>query len=218
MARNRKIWNYFLPRKLADFFYATNGEGEGKRIDRIFFDLDRGERIASGQARAVASAFIEVMEDDSEFESQLGKVLENERLIAWTGSSFHIFLFFKKPQPAGVYEKYFQYTKKEPGASFTGRWAGEVAKRVGLKVVGGREKKPDEINIDPSQTPSGKLCRVPLGSLHMKDARTVDGVSLPLERKMLDEKELVGELRAYTPKKVVEELDSLARRFPKKFW
>ncbi|MEW6329741.1 MAG: hypothetical protein AB1468_06555 [Candidatus Micrarchaeota archaeon] len=213
----QKIWNYFLPRKLADFFYATNGEGEGKPIERIFFDLDRGERITSEQARAVADAFVEVIDDDVEFKVQLGKILESEKLVAWTGSSFHVFLFFKKPQPAQIYEKYFQYTKKDPGASFTGRWAAQVAKKVGFKVVGGHEKKPDEINIDPSQTPSGKLCRAPLGSLHMADARTVDGVSLPLERKMLGERGLVEELHAYTPKKLIEEIDSLAKRLPEKF-
>ena len=38
----QKVWGYFLPRKLNDFFYATNGESSGKPIDRVFFDLDRG--------------------------------------------------------------------------------------------------------------------------------------------------------------------------------
>ncbi|HDD72501.1 MAG TPA: hypothetical protein ENG00_00250, partial [Candidatus Aenigmarchaeota archaeon] len=36
----KKIWEYFLPRKLCDFFYATNGEGPGRDIERIFFDID----------------------------------------------------------------------------------------------------------------------------------------------------------------------------------
>jgi hypothetical protein len=39
----RNIWNYFIPRKLSDFFYATNGEHPGQKIERIFFDLDIGK-------------------------------------------------------------------------------------------------------------------------------------------------------------------------------
>lgn len=69
------------------------------------------------------------------------------------------------------------------------------------------------ISVDPSQTPSGKLCRVPLGSLHMKDAGTVDGVSVPLTLDMLDEN-IIGELGLYTPKMILEELPKLAKRLP----
>ena len=35
------IWEYFPPRKLIQFFYATNDEGVGKPIERIFIDIDR---------------------------------------------------------------------------------------------------------------------------------------------------------------------------------
>jgi hypothetical protein len=69
------------------------------------------------------------------------------------------------------------------------------------------------VNIDPSQTPSGHLCRVPLGSLHMSDAATVDGVSVPLTHEMLHREE-VARLQRYTPKKIIDELDELARRLP----
>jgi hypothetical protein len=68
--------------------------------------------------------------------------------------------------------------------------------------------------IDPSQTPSGKLARTPF-SLHMSDYKTVNGVAIPLEVEMLAENKLVEELRAYTPDKVVEEIDDLAKRLPK---
>jgi hypothetical protein len=69
------------------------------------------------------------------------------------------------------------------------------------------------VNIDPSRTPSGRLCQVPLGSLHMSDAATVEGVSVPLTRDMLRRDE-VARLRRYTPGKIIDELDELARRLP----
>ncbi|MEM4195089.1 MAG: hypothetical protein QXY05_02180 [Candidatus Anstonellales archaeon] len=210
----KKIWNYFVPRKLADFFYATNGEHPDKPIDRMFFDLDRGEGISSEQAQEAAKFFVQTIEEDREFEKLVGDI---EPFVYWTGSSFHVFIFLDKPQPNSFYEKYFKFSKDMPEASFTGRWAKEVSKKVGFRVVGGHEKIPKTLNIDPSQTPSGKLCRIPLGSLHMKDARTVDGISIPIENKMLEKENLVEELRKYTPQKLIEELDAVAARLPKKF-
>ncbi|MEW5954944.1 MAG: hypothetical protein AB1626_00200 [Candidatus Micrarchaeota archaeon] len=216
-AVQQKVWNYFLPRKLNDFFYATNGESPGKPIDRVFFDLDRGDKMSFSQAQEAAKAFVETIEDDSQFKSETGKLLQGGPFVAWTGSSFHVYLFFKKPRPNAVYEKLFQYSKNDALASYTGRWAAAVQKKVGFKVVGGHEKAPDAVVIDPSQTPSGKLCRVPLGSLHMADAKTVDGVSLPLETKALDEKKLADELRSYTPKRLLDELSQWEKRFPSQF-
>jgi len=213
----QKVWGYFLPRKLNDFFYATNGESPGKPVDRVFFDLDRGEKMSFGQAQQAAKAFVETIEDDSQFKSETGKLLQGSPFVAWTGSSFHVYLFFKKPQPNLVYEKLFQYSKNDSLANYTGRWAAAVQKKVGFKVGGGHEKAPNAIVIDPSQTPSGKLCRVPLGSLHMSDAKTVDGLSLPLEMKMLDEKKLTDELCAYTPKRLLDELSDWSKRFPPQF-
>lgn len=93
------------------------------------------------------------------------------------------------------------------------RWIKAVKGRTEIPVVGGHVKVKKAISIDPSQTPSGKLCRVPLGSLHMKDAQTVNGVSVPLKPDML-EKSLVRELQAYTPAKILEELPELAKRLP----
>lgn len=213
----QKIWSYFLPRKLADFFYATNGETPGKPIDRIFFDIDRGEKMAHAQAQEAAKALVETIRDDSGFASEAGKLVAGEPSACWTGSSFHVYLFFKQPQQAGVYEKFFQYSKNNPLGNYTGRWAEEVKKRTGLKVIGGHEKAGDAIVIDPSQTPSGKLCRVPLGSLHMSDAKTVDGVSAPVDEKMLDDRKLTDELRELTPKKLIEEIGEWAKKMPAQF-
>lgn len=213
----QKIWSYFLPRKLSDFFYATNGETPGKPIDRVFFDLDRGAKMTHAQAQQAAKTLIEVIIDDAQFNSEVGKLLEDKPFVAWTGLSFHVYLFFKKPQPTEAYEKFFQYSKNSPLQNHTGRWAAEVGKRTGFKVVGGHEKAEDAIVIDPSQTPSGKLCRVPLGSLHMADAKTVDGVSVPVDEKMLEDKKLTDELRSLTPKKLVEELGEWAKKLPPQF-
>ena len=97
--------------------------------------------------------------------------------------------------------------------SFTGRWAASIDKKLKFKVVGGHQKVKGAVIIDPSQTPSGKLCRIPF-DLHLKDARTIDGIAIPLTEKMLDDKNLVKKLKAYTPKKVVGEIDKLAKNLP----
>src|SRR3989338_691405 len=47
------IWEYFVPRKLIDFFYACNKEGQGKLIERIFIDIDKGKEIKSEIAQKV---------------------------------------------------------------------------------------------------------------------------------------------------------------------
>jgi hypothetical protein len=134
--------------------------------------------------------------------------------VAWTGSSFHVYLLFKAPQPAKIYDSTFQYSKAAPEQNFTGKWVAALRKRVSFKIAGGHEKLADAIIVDPSQTPSGKLARMPLGSLHMKDAKTVVGVSMPLDVKRLSEKNLEKELRALTPRGVLEDLTSLSRLLP----
>ncbi|MGB9577531.1 MAG: hypothetical protein ACP5O3_03210 [Candidatus Micrarchaeia archaeon] len=213
----RKVWSYFLPRKLNDFFYATNGESPGQQLDRVFFDLDRGAGVTAEQARQAASAFVEVVSGDEEFGEQAGELVCGGPFACWTGSSFHVYLFFKKPQPNSVYEQLFQYSKNDPLASFSGRWAAAVAKQTKLRVAGGHEKVAGVITIDPSQTPSGKLCRVPLGSLHLKDAVTVDGVSLPLALDELRDAKFVAELQEYSPRRLLEELNKWEKKLPKQF-
>jgi hypothetical protein len=202
-----KVWRYFVPRKLSDFFYATNNEGEGKPIDRVYFDMDRGEGITSEYAQQVAREFIGVMQGD------LKKLGCSEPFVLWTGSSFHVYLFLKKKMPASFYDEDFQVTARGELDTTAQKWVGEL-KRMGLKVTASHEKVAGMVSVDPSQTPSGKLARCPF-SLHMSDYKTVDGVAIPLEAGMLADKKLVDELRAYTPDKVVEELDAISKRLPK---
>ena len=130
----RKVWSYFLPRKLNEFFYATNGEGVGKPIERVFFDLDRGKEMTHEHAREAAQAFVDVIEDDADFKTEAGKLLKGEPFCAWTGSSFHVYLFFKKPVAAEYYEKWFQYSKNDPLANYTGKWVARMQKQLQFKV------------------------------------------------------------------------------------
>jgi len=203
-----KIWHYFVPRKLVDFFYATNGEGVGRDIDRIFFDIDRAD-VPAEKAQEAARLLIENIEKDKEF----NKLFKFRIFVMWTGSSFHVYLLLNRQIKNSDYEKYIAFKKDSPLDSFTGRWADAIKNQSKINVKGGHEKTKGWINIDPSQTPSGKLCRAPFG-LHIKDAKTVDGVAIPLTVQMLSDKGLVKKLQAYTPEKAVKEIDELAKRLP----
>ncbi|MGZ7210403.1 MAG: hypothetical protein ACXVHV_11020 [Methanobacterium sp.] len=210
----KKVWQYFFPRKLADFFYATNHENPGGEIDRIFFDIDRFKGMTAPQAQEATRIFVETIKEDKDFQN----LLEDPKpFIYWTGNSFHVFFFLKNPQPNSFYEKYFQYSKNDPLHSFTGKWAKKVNEQVDFKVTGGHERIGDSINIDPSQTPSGKLSRVPLGSLHMKDAKTIDGVSVPLTKKMLYDDNLAQKLVEFRPKDIIKNLNEFEKNLPRIF-
>ena len=200
------IWEYFVPRKLMDFFYACNGEHPGKQIDRIFIDIDKGKQIKSEIAQQVAKELVQAIKKDKEF----NKFIKYDLFIMWTGSSFHIYLLLKKPVNLGSYNKNLAYHKDFPLDSFTGRWAQEIRKKLKINVQGGHEKTPKHITIDPSGTPSGKLARVPF-SLHMKNAREIDGVAIPLNEKELEDKNLVKKLRALTPEKVLKNINSYSK-------
>jgi len=208
------IWRYFVPRKLSDFFYATNGEKPHRPIERLFFDIDRGSGVSSEHAWFVTKTLVEVMKED------IKSMPVSEPFVCWTGSSFHVFLFLDKPKPEKFYEKYFQFSKnREAPETLTEKWVLDVQeklKNTDIRVVGGHDKRKNIINIDPSQTPSGKLCRAPF-SLHMSDAKTINGVDIPLDKKMLYDSKIVSKLKAYTPNKVIKDLDKLARNLPKKF-
>ena len=209
-----KVWQYFLPRKLADFFYATNHEGPGKDIDRIFFDIDRSKGISAEQAHETTQIFVETIKKDNELENLLGNF---ELFIYWTGNSFHVLFFLDKLMPSSFYDEHFQYSKNDPERNFTGKWAKKINEQVEFKVAGGHERQGNSINIDPSQTPSGKLCRVPLASLHMKDAETINGVSVPITEKMLYKEELINKLINYTPKDIIENLNEIEKHLPERF-
>jgi DNA primase len=214
-ARNRingkqaLVWDYFVPRKLIDFFYATNNEGVGKPIERIFIDVDRGQGITAEQVQEVTRLLVQEINNDK----QLAKLFKFKIFIMWTGSSFHVYLLLRKKMGNSDYEKYFAYKKDLPLQSFIGRWADSIQKKTKIKVQGGHEKLAGGVNFDPSQTPSGKLARAPF-SLHLKSATEIDGVALPVAKEQLQDKLLVKKLKSYTPKKVIEELDKLAKLLP----
>jgi len=93
---------------------------------------------------------------------------------------------------------------------FTAKWLQYVSQRTQVNVIGGHEKKPGSITVDPSQTPSGKLARSPLGSFHMSDHETVDGVSIPIEISRLNDPNLTDSLREYTPKQLIREMSQFS--------
>lgn len=202
------VWRYFFPRKLSEMLYATNNETPGRPIERIFFDLDRGEGITQEQARQAALALVETIKDDKDFS------VKHDLAVFWTGNSFHVFLLLHEPIPASDYLKLFQYSMSSPTATFTGKWAKKIGENFSFKVAGGHEKKKGTLVLDPSQTPSGKLARAPF-SLHVsKDWKEIDGVDVPLNEKDLSDESLVSELRALTPQKVYEKLDFHASKLP----
>ena len=205
----KKAWQYFFPRKLNCLFYATNGEGVHQPIERLFFDIDRRNQSAEN-AQIAAKELAQCMLQDNAFKSRVGKF----RIFPmWTGKSFHVYLLLDKSLQAGDYVKTIQFSKNDELATFTGRWARQIAQKTGLPVVGGHEKQEDKIILDPSQTMSGKLARAPF-SLHMLDPQTVDGVAIPLTLQELNDRQLVKKMQSCTPDNVIKELNLLAKKLP----
>lgn len=209
--KQQLLWEYFLPRHLSDFFYATNSEGAGRPIERVFIDIDRGD-VGQKITQRVTKALVEEIQSDDGF---MGKY-KGELFVMWTGNSFHIYNFLDKTITTKDYEDNIAYSKKDPLASFIGRWAQKLNTKLGVKVLGSHEKIKNAVILDPSQTPSGKLCRAPF-SLHMASENKVDGVAVPLEIDMLDDGGLVNDLKRLGLKNVVEDLPELCKRFPKRF-
>ncbi len=206
-----RLWRYFVPRKYSEFFYATNGEGEGRQIDRIFIDIDR-TNLPPEKSLEVTRLLLEEMEgyktEDEDFE------IVESIAVYWTGSSFHVYCFLSKPQPARFYEERLNFHREGVlFESWTDVWVRRIRQKVNFKVTGGHEKKDNYIIIDPSQTPSGKLARVPLGCLHIREYQP-DGVSVPLSESMLYNEDLIEWLRDLTPEYVLKK----ARSFSKNLW
>jgi len=195
------LWRYFVPRKYSEFFYATNGEGEGKPIDRVFIDIDR-TNLPAERSLEVVRLLLEIIEAQKEEDDEFHELVKSIA-VYWTGSSFHIYLFLTSPQSPGFYAERIQFHRRGVlFKSWTDLWVEKVRNKVDFKVSGGHEKKKDHIVIDPSQTPSGKLARVPLGCLHIRNFEP-DGVSLPLSESMLHDDGVVEWLRSLTPDYVV---------------
>lgn len=201
-----KVWQYFYPRKYAEFYYATNHEGEGHHIDSIFYDIDRGRRTSAEDALTVTRRFVEYLES-----TELADMTDRW-VFSWTGSSFHVELLLNEEQPPAFYAERILASRTKKLDTVTDNGVRTVEEEVDVSVISGHEKEPDKISIDPSQTPSGKLNRMPLGSLHMADAETVDGISVPVTREELFEEGVMDLVQSYTPRSIIEDIDELAEK------
>lgn len=210
-SKQQLIWDYFLPRKFSDLFYAFNHEGGGKPIENIFYDIDIGKGRDTEDSLKVTREFVEILKQEAE--EKIGKL---KIWVCWTGASFHIYLFLKEKRPHEFYEEKIKFSNNTPAETLTEKWIQKLKKRLRVPVIGGHEEVKDKINIDPSQTPSGKLDRAPF-SLHVAKTGEVDGVSVPLELKELREPGLIKKLKSYTPRKVLKDIGSLGKKLPSKF-
>ena len=52
--------------------------------------------------------------------------------------------------------------------------------------------------MDTSNTPPGKLARVPF-SFHIKDSKTIDGIAVPISQEELADTKLISKLNTLTP-------------------
>lgn len=194
------IWDYFPPRKLVQFFYATNDEGIKKPIERIFIDIDR-KNLSSEQAQKVCLNLLEEIKKDEKF----NKLLKYKIFLMWTGSSFHVYLLLNKKINSEFYKKYLSYSNKKE-YNFLNKWAEDIEKKTKIKVEVGHKKEKDMIILDSNNTPSGKLARTPF-SLHLKNYKEIDGVAVPITENELKDKNLVKKLKKLTPEKIIKNLD-----------
>ena len=201
--KQRLVWDYFPPRKLIDFFYATNDEGRGKAIERVFIDIDRKKHSAD-EARKVAFALIDEIKKDKEF----NRKLKYRIVVLWTGNSFHVYLLLKKKINLEFYNKHLSYGEKRQD-SFIMKWAFEISQKTKIPVSAGHEKSKKFIILDSSNTPSGKLARAPF-SLHISNNK-IDGVCIPVSLNELKDKALIARLDALTPEKVLKNLNAYSK-------
>jgi hypothetical protein len=194
------IWQYFVPRKPVNFFYATNGENPGKEMDRVFIDIDRQTHTPE-DARRVALELVKVIKQDKEF----SKLVKFKIFLMWTGSSFHVCLLLEKKVSNDFYQKYLSYGEKKE-SSFITKWAEIVSANTRITVRAGHQREKDAIILDSSNTPSGKLARVPF-SLHISSKGEIDGVAVPLSEKELEDINLIKRLEKLKPEDVLENLD-----------
>lgn len=195
------IWQYFVPRKPVNFFYACNGEFPGGEIDRVFIDIDR-QSYSSNDARKVAESLVKIIKQDKEF----NKLLKFKIFIMWTGSSFHVYLLLNKKINLNFYQKYLSYGASKQ-SSFIEKWAEQVSKKTRIKVKAGHEREKEAIILDSSNTPSGKLARVPF-SLHITRDGKIDGVAVPVSEKELEDSKLVNKLEKLTPDSVLKNINN----------
>ncbi len=85
------------------------------------------------------------------------------------------------------------------------KWVNEIEEKTKIPVRAGHEKSDKFIILDSSNSPSGKLARVPF-SLHVKDWKTIDGVCVPISISELEDKNIVKKLKNLEPDDVIRDL------------
>ncbi len=195
---------YFVPRKLVNFFYACNNEF-WNTIDRIFIDIDRQTNSAD-DARKVACELMRTISSDKLFT----KLVSYKTLILRTGASFHIYILLDTPVDHAFYDTYMSYGKGKED-SFPTKRARQVSEVASLNVIAGHERRKWAIILDTSNTPPGKLARCPF-SLHIKDFRTIDGITIPITEKELADPKLISRLQKLTPEKIRKNIERYTER------
>lgn len=186
------VRQYFFPRKLVNFFYACNNE-YGKDIERVFIDIDRQTNTAD-DARKVALELVNTIKTDRSFP------LKHKTIILRTWASFHVYLILAKPIDHKFYDTYLSYGKKKE-KSFINKRAETISKKIWLTVLWWHARIKNALILDTSNTPPGKLARVPF-SLHIKDSKTVDGICVPVTEAELADPKLISKLQKLTPEEV----------------
>lgn len=179
------IWQYFFPKKDIEFFYSTNGEVFGGKfkakkikLDRIFFDIDR-KNINLRTVTKIMISFVHLLEKDKEVKEFIKKnISDYKTFVMYTGNSWHIYLILDKQIDETIYFKYVKHHREEKTQSLTTIIVDKLRNTFNNINIG-HEKVEKNVIIDPSQTPFGKLARLPY-SLHIKEAKLIDGIAIPM--------------------------------------
>ncbi len=194
--KEEKIWHYFVPRKMIEMHYACNKE-KGDKIDRIFIDIDPGEKFEAEHGRKVVLELLKEIKEDKEFRSKF----EFNTEVIWTGKGFHVYIILKKEYSKKIYQKYFSWGGKKK--SFIEKWAKNISNSLKLNVKAGHERKKDKIILDTSATPPGKLARCPY-SLHLNEKGKLVGICVPLKKKELENNKIIKKLEKLNLKEVIK--------------
>lgn len=176
-------------------------------IDRIFIDIDRQTNSAD-DARKVVRELIKIFSSDKQFT----KLISYKTVILRTGSSFHIYLLLKKPIDHIFYDTYLSYGKGKED-SFPTKRAKQVSEATKLNIIAGHERRKGAIILDTSNTPPGKLARCPF-SLHIKDFKTIDGITVPVSQEELDDPKLISKLQKLTPEMIRKDIERYKKLLP----
>jgi len=201
------VWSYFPQRRYISLYHATNMEGTDRELHRAVFRIEPCIGATFREALTVTATLADMISSDREYP----RFFRRDPFVWWTGASFCLMLFTIVPQPASFYPMYLEHTGK--GKTITDRWVDKVSKCTPVKVAGGRQRRKGFVLIDPAATPSGNLCEVPIGCLHMAETGSLDGVSVPLTPEMI-KKDIMADLLSYTPGRLIAELNKFEKRLP----